>query len=122
MYKYSKQIEETSIRLSETAQAISELRERLAEIEAIETLAIVNAKTSEGKPQFSNESTRSAELVLRLRQNQDAVELKQTLTEHEQKRTQMQARLERLRGDFKIALLERQADIAAKSLPFFSTP
>lgn len=120
MNKYPKQIEETSIRLSETAQAISELRERLGEIEAIETLEIVNAKTPEGKPQFSNESTRSAELVLRLRQNQGAAELKQALTQHEQQRSQMQARLERLRGDFKIALLERQADIAAKNSPFFS--
>ena len=120
MHKYPEQIEETSLRLSETTQAISELRERIAEIEAIETLEIVNAKTPEGKPQFSNESTRNAELVLRLRQNKDTVELKQMLTAHEQQRAQMLARLERLRGDFKIALLERQADIAAKSIPFFS--
>lgn len=118
MHKYPEQIEETSLRLSETTQAISELRERIAEIEAIETLEIVNAKTPEGKPQFSNESTRNAELVIRMRQNKDALELKQTLTGCEQQRAQMLARLERLRGDFKIALLERQADIAAKSIPF----
>lgn len=116
MNSYPKQIEETSLCLAEKSQAISELRERLAEIEAIETLAIINAKTPEGKPQFSNESTRSAELVLRFRQNKDAVELKKILTENEQQRSQMLARLERLRGDFKISLLERQADIAAKSI------
>lgn len=104
---YPEQIEQTALRLTETTQKISELRERMAEIEAIETLAIVNAKTQEGKPLFSNESTRNAELVIRLRQNNDAAELKQMLTGHEQQRAQMQARLERLRGDFKLMLLER---------------
>lgn len=121
MHNYPEKIEETSLSLSQTSQAISELRERLAEIEAIETLAIVNAKTAEGKPQFSNESTRNAELVIRLRQNQDAVELKQMLSRCEQERAQLLARLERLRGNFKVALMERQAEIAAKNMLFLNS-
>lgn len=118
MNNYPKQIEETSLRLAEKTQAISELRECLAEIEAIETLEIINTKTPEGKPQFSNESTRNAELVIRLRKNQDAAELRKILTGYEQQRAQILARLERLRGDFKVTLLERQSEIAAKSIPF----
>lgn len=120
MSNLPKRIEETSLCLNEKTQAISELRERIAEIEAIETLAIANAKTTEGKPQFSNESTRNAELVIRLRQNQDAVELKQMLARCEQERAQLLVRLERLRGNFKVALIERQGEIAAKSTPFIN--
>jgi ribosomal 50S subunit-associated protein YjgA (DUF615 family) len=114
---YPELIEQTSLGLAEKARTVAELRERLAEIEAIETLAIANAKTSEGKPQFSNEATRSAELVLRLGRNDDVVAIKRTLAQLEGERAKSSARVERMRGEFKIALLERQAEIATMNAP-----
>lgn len=98
---YPELIEQTSQSLAERAHTVAELRERLAEIEAIETLAIANAKTSEGKPHFSNEATRNAEFVLRLGRNEDAAVIKRALAQFENERAKSLARVERLRGEFK---------------------
>lgn len=87
------------------------------EIEIIETLDIAATKTGEGKPLYSNETTRTAALALRLLGNGDYTDLKEALARAERKRQELTARLERLRGEFKLALVERQAEIAALASP-----
>lgn len=114
---YPQQIEKASLDLAETLTQAAIQRERLVEIEAILTLEIANAKTPEGKPLYSNEVTRNAELVLRLRDNEDAAEIKQSLEHADEKRARLLARLEHLRGEFKLHLLDRQAEIAARNAP-----
>ncbi len=85
------------------------------EIEIIETLDIAAAKTRDGKPLYSNEATRDVTLALRLLGNEDYAELKETLARAERKRQELTARIERLRGEFKVYLLECQAEIAARN-------
>ncbi len=114
---YPEMIEQMALKLADAAQEITALRDRMNEIEIIETLDIAAAKAGEGKPLYSNEATRAATLALRLLGNADYTELKETLARAERKRQELTARLERLRGEFKLALVERQAEIAALASP-----
>jgi len=110
---YPEQIEKTALDLADVQREAAEQRERLAEIEAILTLEIVGAKSPEGKPLYSNEAARGAELVLRLRDNEDAAVIKQLLERADERRARLLAHIERSRGEFKLYLVERQAEIAA---------
>jgi hypothetical protein len=74
---------------------------------------IATARTSDSKPQFSNESVRAAELALRMRNDGEAACLKEQIERSEMLRQRHLAQLERLRGELKLALVERQAGIAA---------
>jgi len=67
---YPEQIEKAALDLAEVQREAAEQRERLAEIESILTLEIAGAKSPEGKPLYSNEAVRSAELILRLRDSE----------------------------------------------------
>jgi len=110
---YPEQIEKTALELGEVQREAAEQRERLAEIESILTLEIAGAKSSEGKPLYSNEAARNAELILRLRDSEDATQIKGLLERADEKKARLLAHLERLRGEFKLYLVERQAEIAA---------
>jgi len=114
---YPSEIEKTVLALAECNRQSAELRERLAATEAIVTQDIAAAKTPEGKPQFSNESVRAAELTLRLRSDEAATNLRQQIEQGEAQKQRHLARLERLRGEFKLALIERQAEIVALASP-----
>lgn len=118
---YPEQIEKTALRLGEVQREAAEQRERLAEIESILTLEIAGAKSPEGKPLYSNEAVRSAELTLRLRGHGDAAQIKGLLERADEKKTRLLAHLERLRGEFKLYLVERQAEIAATTGASLST-
>lgn len=109
---YPELIENTALELGEVQREAAEQRERLAEIESILTLEIAGAKSPEGKPLYSNDSVRSAELILSLRGNEDAAQIKGLLERTDERKTRLQAHLERLRGEFKLYLVERQAEIA----------
>lgn len=108
---YLAQIEHASLDLAEMQREAATLRERLAEIESILTLEIANAKSPEGKPLYSNAATRTAELVLRLRGCADAKQIKELLTRADERRARLSAQQEGLRGEFKLHLLDKQAEI-----------
>lgn len=114
---YPEQIEKASLDLAETQREAARLRERLAETESLLTLEINNAKTPEGKALYSNEATRNAALTLRLRDEPEAMEIKRMLERADERRTRQLAQLERLRGEFKLHLVERQAEIVAHGAP-----
>ncbi len=117
---YPEQIEKASLDLAQVQREAVTLRERLGEIEVILTLEIINAKTPEGKPLYSNEAARNAELILRLRDNEDAAEIKRMLERADERRAELLAHVERLRGEFKLFLLDRQAEIIAHGAPHLS--
>lgn len=110
---YPEQIEKTALEVGEVQREAAEQRERLAEIESILTLEIAGAKSPEGKPLYSNDSVRNAELILRLRGTEDAAHIKQLLVRADEKKTRLLAHLERLRGELKLHLVERQAETLA---------
>ncbi len=115
LVNYPSEIEKTVLALAECNRQSAELRERLAATESVITQDIAAAKTPEGKPQFSNESVRAAELTLRMRDDTEAADLKAQIERGEMQKQQYLARLERLRGEFKLHLLDRQAEITARS-------
>ncbi len=119
-FNYPEQIERASLDLAGVQREAATLRERLAEIEAILTLEIINAKTPEGKPLYSNEAARNAELIRRLKDNEDAVEIKRMLERADERRAGLLAHVERSRGEFKLFLLDRQAEITAHGAPHLS--
>ncbi len=116
LVNYPSEIEKTVLALTECSRQSAELRERLAATEAIIIQDIAAAKTPEGKPQFTNESVRAAELTLRMRDDVEAADIKAQIERGEMQKQQQLARLERLRGEFKIHLLDRQAEIAALTI------
>ncbi len=113
---YPSEIEQTVLALAECNRQSAELRERLAATESLIIQDIAAAKTPEGKPQFSNESVRAAELILRMRADAEATDLKVRIERGKMQKQQQLARLERLRGEFKLHLLDRQAEIAARTM------
>ena len=113
LMNYPSDIEKTVLALAECNRQAAELRERLAATESLIIRDIAAAKTAEGKPQFSNESARAAELTLRMRADAEAADIKAQIERGEMQKQQHLARLERLRGEFRLYLVERQAEIAA---------
>jgi len=82
-------------------------------MENILTLLVANAKSVDGKPLYSNEAIRSAELAVRLGAKVDATDIKRMLKRAEEGRSRQLAHPERQRSEFKIHWLDRQAEIAA---------
>ncbi|MCA1626067.1 MAG: hypothetical protein LC778_20190 [Acidobacteria bacterium] len=85
---YPSEIEKTVLALAECNRQSAELRERLAAMEAIIIQDIAAAKTLEGKPQFSNESVRAAELTLRMRDDAEATNQKEQIERGEMQKQQ----------------------------------
>jgi hypothetical protein len=108
---YPAQIEKASLDLAQVQREAASLRERLTEMESILTLEIANAKSTEGKLLYSNEATRAAELCLRLGRCEDAKQIKDLLARADERRTQLLAQQERLRGEFKLHLVHKQLEI-----------
>ena len=100
--------------MREHPQKIEELqtvREEIGSKEALMTLDIVTARDEGGKPLYSNESLRAAALTLAKEQSEELNELKNREKTLEQTRGESFARLERLRLEFKLFLLDREAEI-----------
>ena len=87
------------------------VREEIGSREALMTLDIVTARDEGGKPLYSNESLRAAALILAKEQSEELNELKNREKALEQTRGEMFARLERLRLEFKLFLLDQEAEI-----------
>ncbi len=105
------QIELAANDLAELNYQLQLDREELAAIEVEISLQILDAKTDVGKPLYSNETARANALTLQLRQHTDYQFRLTNIRATEQERARLQAGLERLRGLFKVELIERQEAI-----------
>ena len=77
------------------------------------TLEIVTAKDEQGKPLYPNESLRNAALILSKDQSEELQNLIVEERTAERSRAELFARLERLRLEFKLFLLDEQKQIAS---------
>ena len=102
------QIELAANDLAELNYQLQLDREELTAIEAEISLQILDAKTDVGKPLYPNETARANALTLQLRQHTDYQFRLTNIRATEQERARLQAGLERLRGLFKVELIERQ--------------
>jgi hypothetical protein len=105
------QIELAANDLAELNYQLQLDRDALTSIEAEISLQILDAKTDAGKPLYSNETARANALTLQLRQHTDYQFRLTNIRATEQERARLQAALERLRGLFKVELIERQEAI-----------
>jgi hypothetical protein len=105
------QIELAANDLAELNYQLQLDRDALTAIEAEISLQILDAKTDVGKPLYSNETARANALTLQLRQHTDYQFRLTNIRATEQERARLQAALERLRGLFKVELIERQEAI-----------
>ena len=105
------QIELAANDLAELNYQLQLDRDALTAIEAEISLQILDARNDAGKPLYSNETARANALTLQLRQHTDYQFRLTNIRATEQERARLQAALERLRGLFKVELIERQETI-----------
>jgi seryl-tRNA(Sec) selenium transferase len=113
MREHPEKIEQISLEIADLNERLQSLRERIGKHEALMTLEIVTAKDEQGKALYPNESLRSAALVL---SKDNSAELQSLIAEEretERRRAETFARLERLRLEFKLFLLDRQDQSSA---------
>lgn len=111
--EYPARIEAVSLTIAAKSREMADLRNEMALKESVATLEILNARDEHSKPLYSNETARSAALKIALSANTEYQELERRLAAIEMERSQAYAALERLRGEFKLYLLDRQQAMVA---------
>lgn len=112
---YPGQIEATLLELATTEREIEASRDILQTFED-EFLERVLKAQKEGKPLYTNDHQRSAAIRDLQRQSENWQDENENLVTSERERRRLMAKLERLRGEFSIAKLERRAEIAAMEI------
>lgn len=111
MREHPQKIEEIQIEIARVGTELQTVREEIGNREALMTLDVVTARDESGKPLYSNESLRVAALTLAKEQSDELNDLKTREKALEQNRSELFARLERLRLEFKLFLLDHEAEI-----------
>jgi hypothetical protein len=111
---YPERIEAVSLTIAAKNREMADLRNQIDLKQSAATLEILNAKDESAKPLYSNETARSAAIKLALAANPRYQELERKLAAAEMDRAQAFASLERLRGEFKLYLLEKQQEAGTK--------
>jgi len=105
---YPMLIEESGRKIAELTADIAQRRDEAAFLETQETVEILRAVGDNGKPLFSNETARETALAGRLICNEEYQTAKRAIRSAELARALELARLERLRGDFQLQLIDRR--------------
>ncbi|HET9533357.1 MAG TPA: hypothetical protein VFQ92_23600 [Blastocatellia bacterium] len=111
MQNYPELIEQTLIEIETWRQEIQDLRRVTAEIKETKRITILNAKNEAGKALYSNDQARDAQLVAELAKDEMYQGAVSQLDKKEYQKAVSEARLERLRGEFKLYLLDRQQEV-----------
>jgi hypothetical protein len=114
MQNYPEEIETAQLKLADLNDQIADIRDELGKIEVREKMEILFARDDAGKLRYSNDAQREIALEMALGQIVEYADQKIELRQIERRREELKAHIERLRGEFKLALLDRQEEIAAK--------
>jgi hypothetical protein len=114
MNNYPELIEQAATDVAELTKEINAIRVEMREFE-VEQLGEVLSASDEatGKPLFTNDKQRDYALAVRITDNATYQSLRASLADKELAKGIAQAKLERLRGEFKLHLLDRQEGIQA---------
>jgi len=112
MQNYPELIEQTMIEIETWRLEIQDLRRAAAEIKESKRITILNARNDAGKALYSNDQARDAQLVADLASDEMYQGIISQLDNKEYRKVVSEARLERLRGEFKLYLLDRQQEVA----------
>ena len=113
MTNLPERIEQLALQQAAKSREVQDLREQISQRESAATLEILNARDEEGRPLYTNETARNAALKLALAANTRYTELERRLVTVETERATLLANLERARNEFRLHLLDRQAEITA---------
>ena len=113
---YPERIEAVSLTIAAKNREMTALRNEIELKQSAATLEILNARDENAKPLYSNETARSAAIRLALAANPRYQELESKLAAVEMDRARAFAALERLRGEFKLYLLDRQQEVGIKDM------
>jgi hypothetical protein len=103
------EIENTFLELAAFDERIKQRRSRVRSLELQITLDVTTAKDPEtGKLLLTNEKQREAAIASTLAESEEYAELATELGNLEQDRLLLQARLERLRMEFRVEMLEAE--------------
>jgi hypothetical protein len=102
------EIENTFLELAAFDERIKSKRAKVRSIELQITLDVTTAKDGNGKLLLTNEKQREAAIASTLAESEEYAELATELSNLEQDRLRLQARLERLRMEFKVEMLEAE--------------
>jgi len=104
--QYPQEIERAALDLAATSEELSETRERIREVE-IETLAnVMAAKGENDKPLHSNDRARDIAVFFALRADSSYNQDRATERILEHKKAALEAECERLRREYRIALID----------------
>jgi chromosome segregation ATPase len=113
---YPEEIESTFLELASFDERIKQVRAKVRSLELQITLDVTTAKDPEtGKLLLSNDKQREGAIASTLAESEEYAELATDISNLEQDKIRLQARLERLRMEFKLHLLdcEQRNSIAA---------
>jgi hypothetical protein len=102
------EIESTFLELASFDDRAKGKRSRVRALELQITLDVTIAKGPDGKLLLTNEKQREAAIAKELSESEEYAELATELSNLEQDRLRLQARLERLRMEFKVEMLEAE--------------
>ena len=107
---YPREIERAALDLAATCEELSETRDRIKEAE-IETLSTVMAAKGENdKPLYSNDRARDIAVYFALRADSSYCQDKATERILEHKKATIEAELDRLRREYRIALIDYERE------------
>jgi hypothetical protein len=111
---YPQLIAEQAQKLAAITREVADLRNLTARIEHECLLTVITATNEAGKPLHSNETARQAAHQALLYANRDWLDNRERTLCLEQQKAEANAQLERLRGELKLAIVERQARIVER--------
>ena len=108
--EYPALIEATALALH-VASKVLERRRELSSLHASEIkLEIINTKTEAGKPLYGNETARECAIADALARDEAFLHFTEECDEAERLKAELSAKLERLRAEYRIALIDHEAD------------
>lgn len=108
MKNYPEEIERLAIEAARLKHFIETVRASIDVIEADLQLEIIAARDVDGKPVFGNERARAAAFVKACDKSEDLQTLIAERRTHEFRFAETSAKLDRLRSEFNLYLLERE--------------
>jgi hypothetical protein len=107
-------IEAALVELTDLGFELTRLAAGMEEREDLHLCAILNARDEHGKPTYSNEDRRLIEFRQRLRDDELYQRLLAEQTAKRNARARLEAKVERLRGHFKLHLLDRRESVVRR--------
>jgi len=104
--QYPQEIERASLDLAATCEELSETRERIREAEIEALASVMAAKGENDKPLHSNDKARDIAVFFALRADSSYCQDKAIERILERKKATLEAEIDRLRREYRIALLD----------------